>query len=165
MFSCFLLWKAFTVSASKIKSDFQISFFQGYSETNAILFPCENAGVSWHIFMARWRKFALNLCSDFSVSLEMSLGHHLCLALSVSSYQQFRWHNPKQCLVLSVPCELVALDAICAPCIWLWERLLGSMGCIWIQSSQSSHACLTSTMSIYAQMLCWGGMEEKDGKK
>lgn len=45
--------RLFTVTASKIKSDFQISFFQGYSETNTILFPCENAGVSWYIFMAR----------------------------------------------------------------------------------------------------------------
>lgn len=45
--------RLFTVNVSKIESDFQASFFQGYLETNAILFPCENAGVNWHIFMAR----------------------------------------------------------------------------------------------------------------
>lgn len=60
--------RLFTVTVSKIKSVFQTSFFQGYSETNAILFPCENVGVSWHIFMARWRKFALNLFWFFDVS-------------------------------------------------------------------------------------------------
>lgn len=53
--------RLFTVNVSKIKYVFQTSFFQGYTETNAILFPCENAGVSWRIFMARGRKVALNL--------------------------------------------------------------------------------------------------------
>lgn len=51
--------RLFTVNASE--SVFQTSFFQCYTETNAILLPCENAGVSWHVFMARWRKVALNL--------------------------------------------------------------------------------------------------------
>lgn len=45
--------KLFTVNMSKIKSVYQTSFLRGYSEINAILFPCENAGVSWLIFMAR----------------------------------------------------------------------------------------------------------------
>lgn len=31
--------RLFAVNASKIKSVFQTSFFQGYTETNAILFP------------------------------------------------------------------------------------------------------------------------------
>lgn len=43
--------RLFTVNASE--SVFQTSFFQGYTETNAILLPCENAGVCWHVFMAR----------------------------------------------------------------------------------------------------------------
>lgn len=47
--------------------------------------------------------------------------------------------TPNSCLLLSVPCELVALDAIYAPCCWWWERLLGGVGCMCIQSSQTIH--------------------------
>lgn len=92
--------------------------------------------------------------------LEMSLQGIICvLCFQCHLVNSSGGITPNSCLLLSVPCELVSLDAICAPCFWWWERLLGGMG-LHMHSLQpnNSHACLTLTTSMYAQVLCWRGM-------
>lgn len=153
--------RLFTVNVSKIESDFQASFFQGYLETNAILFPCENAGVSWHIFMARWRKFALNLFCFFDVSRNVTLGDHLCLALSVSSCQQFRWHNPKQLFTALSAVWVGGPGCHLCPLYLVVGEAFRSHG-LYAFNPAKQFTCL---LSFYHVHVCWSGIQERDGEK
>lgn len=105
-------------------------------------------------------------CSGFLMSLRnVALGHHLCLVVSVSSCQQFRWVMPpvvycSQCHGVGGPgCHLCPLLLVVGEAFRSHGLHMHSV------QSNNSHACLTLIMPMYAQVLCWSGMEERDGEK
>lgn len=100
-----------------MESIFETSFFQGYSETNLILFPCENAGVHWHIYGQQDED-----CFDpflvFGSSLEMSLWSIIyVLHLQCHLVNDLSGITLNSCLLLSVPCQLVGPE--CHLCMQL----------------------------------------------
>lgn len=122
-----------------MESMFETSFVQGYLETNLILFPCENAGVHWHIYDQQDEGCFDPFLFFCKSSRNVTLGHHLCLAFAVSSCQRFKWHNPKQlliafCVMSTAGPSMPSVRA--SPVLGWWERLLG-VGCRGIQSGKT----------------------------
>lgn len=145
-----------------MESMFETSFFPGYSETNLILFPRENAGICWHIY-GQQDEGCLDPFLIFESLLKTSLwGIMYVLSLQCHLVNDLSAVTLNSCLLLPMSFRLVGPE--CHLCMQL-RLLVGGEGFYeaWAAHTFSPAKELTCSFNFKHNLVCfsvllkWGG--------